>query len=474
MKNIEIIKLILKEKPDEDVYILFNNDDCYNLIYLCILNEKYLNDEVLNQILNSKLIYNNLPYLLSNFPDLIDKIPDDKLKDIDSEYWVMMISKEPKLFNKGKTIVEFNYYDLYNMLMNQPNLIYEFKKTYDVENDLNNEYSLFSFILKSKEDFNINFDKLSIDDLYKNINEFNIYNWLKILEYNHKLIKICPKINELNNSYDKYPNEVIKLVSKQISFKYLLPSVDKISNKNLSILISYQPQLIKELKIDIKKFNVDDWSNILKKQPQLINKCDKLKDIKADELSFILIEQPKLIKNCDNIYELTTYNWYDLLRKQPQLIKYCNKIDELSSYNWCNILIDQPKLADKCNKFDEFNNSHWYDLLRKQPRLIDKCKDINIMKIEEQINLLKKYPDLIDKLHLKYLNKIDDYCVEILYNSREHHIEYMKKYIDKDSKILTNMINLYPDLKEIYTEKDLWKYVDFNQLSNNLEYSILK
>ncbi len=51
----------------------------------------------------------------------------------------------------------------------------------------------------------------------------------------------------------------------------------------------------------------------------------------------------------------------------------------------------------------------------------------------------------------------------------------MKVYIksNKDKKVLTDMINIYSDLKEIYTEKNLWKYVDFNQLCENLEYRIL-
>ena len=50
----------------------------------------------------------------------------------------------------------------------------------------------------------------------------------------------------------------------------------------------------------------------------------------------------------------------------------------------------------------------------------------------------------------------------------------MKKYIKKhkDPIILTNMIGIYPDLKDLYTKKNLWKYVDFSKLTNNLEYNI--
>ena len=63
-----------------------------------------------------------------------------------------------------------------------------------------------------------------------------------------------------------------------------------------------------------------------------------------------------------------------------------------------------------------------------------------------------------------------------MYNSKEYHVEFINKYIEqyKDQEVLTNMIGIYPDLKEIYTKNNLWKYVDFNQLTENLEYSILK
>ena len=133
----------------------------------------------------------------------------------------------------------------------------------------------------------------------------------------------------------------------------------------------------------------------------------------------------------------------------------------------------QPQLAKYCSKFDEFTQYEWSILLLKHPELIEYYGNRNILKRSDKINLLLEHSRLIGKLHIK---GIDVNFVRILYNSREHNANLMNIYIKKykDKEVLTNMIGIYPDLKKFYTKKDLWKYVDFNQLSNNLEYSILK
>ena len=425
MKKLEILSCILKEKPDEDVYTLFNEDDIYLLSYLCTLNRKYLNKKNLNYIINhakkSNFItkntkYSNISYLISKFPDLIDKISSDIINKLDM-------------------------YNQVNILRNQPKLINKYKEFYKKK-----ENTLFAFILDSKEDLNVNFNYTTVYDLTKDINEFDISGWLNILRNNPNLIKMCPIVNEINKSYNKYPRHVIELVSNQIQFKYLLPSIDKIDDDYLSMLISNQPQLIDELNIDLKKLYTYNWPNILSKQPQLINECNKLD-------------------------ELTIESWTLILRKQPKLIKYCNKINKLNCSNWRDILTDQPELADKCNKFDEFDSLDWCILLEIQPQFIYKCKDTNIINEKHKINLLRSQPGLIDKIPF---DKINDDCIKILYNSREHHLKFIKSYIknNKNPEVLTDMIGLYPDLKYLYSEYNLWKYIDFSQLTNNLEYRI--
>ena len=472
MKNIEIIKLILEEKPDENIYTLFKNEKIYNLIYLCTLNNKYLDDNVLNQVLSDKEsddYYSNIAFLLSNFPDLIKKIPNDILNNLNND-WTTVISKQPQLFDKCKIIHKFDAYTLRIIFKDQPELVSKYKNFYYKDK---HENTLFSFILNYKEDLNVDFDNIFMTELNKNINEITVFTWLYILSYNPDLIKICPKVDEINNLNIIQQDQVISLVSKQIQFKYLLPHIDDITNDNLAILISEQPQLIEELNVDLKKLDKDNWVEILKKQPQLIDKYDKLENFNSYDWVYIVSRQPKLIEYCNKINEFDSYSWYLVLSEQPELIKYCANLDKISAKSWNMILQCQPSLADKCNKFDEFVGNDLYDLLEKQPNLIDKCKDTKIINRNKQIRLMKKYPNVINKMHLKSINKKN---IEILYNSKEHCVEYMKSYIKKnnDSKVLTDMISIYPKLKDIYTKNNLWRYVVFNELTDNLEYAMLK
>ncbi len=46
---------------------------------------------------------------------------------------------------------------------------------------------------------------------------------------------------------------------------------------------------------------------------------------------------------------LDSYNWELLLRNQPQLFDKCDKLDEFTAVNWRCLLSDQPQFADKCD-----------------------------------------------------------------------------------------------------------------------------
>ncbi len=361
MNKLEVIKLILKEKEDEDIYRLFNSNKSYNLIYLCVLNNKYLN-KVLDQILNSKdIIDKNVPtlaYLLSSFPDLIDKISNDLLNKLDIYDWTTILSKQPQLFDKCKIIDKADLVRLCIIFANNPELVNKYKEVYKNKNT----NTLFGYILNYKEDLNIDFSELDPSYLNKNIKELDYGNWLHILTYNPDLIKICPIANKINKDlYYFFEDSIINLVSKQISFKYLLPSLYSISNTHLTILINNQPQLIEELNINLKNLNNNDWVDILSKQPQLISECNKLD-------------------------ELTTYNWLGILIKQPKLIEYYKEIHKLGNTQWSLILLNQPSLTDKCNKFDHFNSDNWYSLLSIRPEFIDECKDTSIINRKHKID----------------------------------------------------------------------------------------
>ena len=71
--------------------------------------------------------------------------------------------------------------------------------------------------------------------------------------------------------------------------------------------------------------------------------------------------------------------------------------------------------------------------------------------------------------------------LKIFYYNYKEYNKYMniimKKYIKqyKESEVLTNIIGIYPELESFYVENNLFKYVDFSKLSDNLKkYFILK
>ena len=466
MNKLEIIRKILKESKDVDLTYLLNNDDIDNLILLLSLNKKYINKVNLNYIINKGLnikieklskdfsnipLYNanyyiNLSNLISVYPNLYNKIPIKIIDEIEYREWANIISNQPQFFDNCKITQQFTLEDWSKIIEKQPHLITKYKNLYNPTRF----FDVVVLLSKSKEVLNyVDISKFKFD-LYYLPNMIKIYpeiintinknllddiplvesfhnpafstNWLKLLEINPDLINICSKIKEFNKIYNKYQDETIKLISKQPIFKYLLPEVNKISNRSLVILIKNQPQLIEELDIDVKRLDKNNWGEILAEQPQLIDKCDKIDEIEP-------------------------HFWGYILAKNSLLVKYCNKIDKL-------------------------NNFDWYKILEKQPNLIDLCNEPLLYR--QRIDLLELYPNLINKINIEDIFKND--FENIIYKSKEYRNEVLEVYIknNKDPEVLTNMIGIYPDLKNLYTKNNLWKYVNFNKLNDNLEYSILK
>ena len=454
MKYLEIIQKIIKIMPNARGNLLLSSNSLSNLTILCALDRKYLTKKNLNLILDDddrilieyppsnrrnsidKKYYSNLALLISVYPDLIDKMSKEKLLKIKPYDWVIILKSRPELIDKCN--VEFKLHIWIEILSVQPQLVSKYKDFYKEvdENKLhelvfNNKEILNYIDVKKINIYNytdiISVYPIIINELTKDkINSISIKDWLKIFETNPDLIKKCPILDRIvYNNDNKY--NIINLVSKQPTFKYLLPSCDKISNDELSFLIKTQPQLIEELKIDLERLNGENWCEILMEQPQLIHKCNKINDIPISSIN-------------------SHMDWGYILIAQPSLIKYCDK-NKLNNYSWDRILINHPDLLDECK--------------------------IKLLK-STKTDLLTEYPYLINKIDIAELTE-NEFRL-IIYDSREYHIKFMEKYIENyhDSKVLTNMIGIYPDLKELYIKKDLWKYVDFTKLTENIEYSILK
>ena len=403
MKRLEIIYKIIEKSPRRSLTNHLKYADSYNLAILCTLDKTYLTEENLDYIIKGQ--YNEkrrIPFLsqpmsplvilLMKYPEIINKIPKIVINKINIGDWIIILENQPELFDYCKISDNFSNSAWISILKKQPQLILKHKNPYDKFTS-----RIFSSFLKNNKEI----------AKYIDISKIKLCSKSDI----SYMIGLCP---ELKNQLD-----INSKVFNYISKKKPLEENNDIQNDLVESIIK-NPELIKQ--IDIKKIKHKDWVKILSKQPQLIDKCDKL-------------------------YSMTSKEWFSMIMEQPILEKYNPRSYILNNNQWVKLINIHPQFIDKCNKtISAYNRSK---IIAKKPILINKIKFDDITK--------------------------DDFK-NIIYNSGKYRIEVLKKYIKQyyDIEVLTNMINIYPDLKDFYSENDLWKYVDFNKLTNNLEYSILK
>ena len=298
----------------------------------------------------------------------------------------------------------------------------------------------------------------------------------------------------------KYPELINEISSNKL---------ETFSEWDWARIISYQPKLISKCK-KLNDFNCSQWALILKRQPQLIDKCSKIELFKFYEISNIVAHQPDLIsilpsiekiKPIDlailirnrpefieelniNLDKLTNELWTIILLKQPQLINKCSIIKNLNPDNWEVILSKQPQLSIKCKKFESFSGMNWDSLVIKQPIFLDLAYkyiyQLGLGKISYIIKtkIVVNHPELIERFVTNGIPEFEFISdILLIKQSKENRLNILKKYTKYiKTNNFTNLIGIYSseEMKELYTKKNLWQYVDFNQLSDNLEYSILK
>ena len=256
-----------------------------------------------------------------------------------------------------------------------------------------------------------------------------------IFEDQPQLINICDKINKIENYAKNNLYELINLVIKQPQFSYMLSSID-VNNSyyynGINKLIESQPELIEKLNINTKMLS-------------------------SYALCSIIIKDINSIK------------------------KYKIDFKKFESDDWCKLLSKYPNLINKCDKLDEIDWCDWVELLNNQPKLLDVFKETMANKrvtFKLTYHILMFKPELIEKIsEFIDFNSIPELNFNnLVYNSKKYKVKFINKYIEKfhNSEVLTNMIGIYPELKDLYTEKDLWKYVNFTKLNKFNEYSILK
>lgn len=427
MKSLEIIKKIMELNPNLQVSRFLSSDNSYNYFILCSLDIKYLNKRFLNFLIKND--NDRLSVLIAIYHEILDRMSKEDIYKLNGEQWVNILKKQPNLIDKYK--VNLKFHNWANLIVDQPQLITKNKRLYissvDNTNFLvknNKEILKYIDIKKLKISYSILPEVLSFYPEYiEKVDKNKISNslWVDILKNNPSLIEHC-------NMDSFTSSEIVDLVSNQSIFDNMLPFVDKIKDKDVVKLIINRPDLVKKLKISFNNIDEYDWADILEKQPQFIDKCDKLNRI-------------------------SSYDWVHILKKQPNLINHYDKI-ELNLLDWEHLIenhINIKLLIDSGYKYviDE--------IIKTYP-----------------LSLLNKYPYLIESTNLEDFDR--PRFNSILYNSKEHRLNVIEKYIKyfKDPEALTNMIAIYPDLKDFYTQKDLWKYVDFSKLTENKGYSILR
>jgi len=62
--------------------------------------------------------------------------------------------------------------------------------------------------------------------------------------------------------------------------------------------------------------------------------------------------------------------WLDILRKQPQFAEKCDKWDKFDGNDWSKLLQEQPQFAEKCD-WSKLNDENWGDLLCIHPQFAE-------------------------------------------------------------------------------------------------------
>ncbi len=107
-------------------------------------------------------------------------------------------------------------------------------------------------------------------------------------------------------------------IDTELSLKQFL---DSLTGEDIQWGLINKPNLSSYLSSeDWTKLTGDDWSFLLRHQPQLADKCDWTK-LDGGDWRYLLSYQPQFADKCD-FRKLNGANWRRLLSHQPQLEKY--------------------------------------------------------------------------------------------------------------------------------------------------------
>lgn len=234
------------------------------------------------------------------------------------------------------------------------------------------------------------------------------------------------------SSQEKFPQSLLEHYSKKINpnvipDKELISKVEMHDNINWDIIeknkairvLSRDIDLIKKIKIDLKKFSPTDLYPIFLKYPELIsqiikdfNKLTPLEAIKILECNEDLVEDIDISK-----YNFSKRDFQEIIKKFRKSEKIMQRLDltKLDHFETrkliCRTGIDY---IDRLN-IDCLKNNDWIEILEQHPDLIEFC---DLSKFETNdcyllVKLVIKFPEL-DYLIEKNKQKISALGWELL------------------------------------------------------------
>ena len=137
-------------------------------------------------------------------------------------------------------------------------------------------------------------------------------------------------------------------------------------------VLRYRPELIDQCPC-VNNFNDYQWCSLLRRQPQFADRFNRWNDLFPGLWSFLLCRQPQFA-NDNRFIGWSSFDsccWVRLLKDQPQFSDLCPWGD-LSGYEWQDLIIVRPEFASRCDWF-KLTGADWKDLLVARPEFEIYC-----------------------------------------------------------------------------------------------------
>jgi structural maintenance of chromosome 4 len=468
----------LENKYNEEKKNIENNFQEINNKY--IKNKEEISNEELEKIFNDyqKQILNLIELKFNKEKSNIILNTQNEFFQTEKEYIKMVLLNEKyKILNTIKEI-EGNYqkkisnlannkFNSTSFLNNNPDLIKINELTFEKQQLLTNNYSLFN---KCKEfsDLNnqLNFEKEQLDCLYKELSNSH-----KLLLKEKKILE--SKIETLNNKNENLFKQINELRQENIELKKKENSFD--------------------LKIQINESNYQKEIEILKEVNQTTKtELDKLLNNKDNIINSLTIKEKELEENLDKIN-----NEYNTIKAEFDILKEENIKQKSELYSNNNKLKNLENLSSSLKedntKYEKENSNYINNISSIQNELL-KLKEKNT-NLEEENLKIKKINEINSRniIELKSINETLSKQLKLVneslnplqlkqtsQNQEKQYEEILTKVNHENSSLKNQLEEFYAQLEEkqnlitqIYSKYNLYEGKTIYEKKNNNENEVI-